>query len=106
MISTNNGSFLNMGGSLRKFSNFQNLRAYMYNIEPADRLKTKRIAGRIVPAIATTTAAVAGLVSSELIKILLGSPLEAYRNCFLNLALPIIVFSEPAACSQSDLGYH
>ena len=40
----------------------QNLRAAMYNMEPADRLKTKRIAGRIVPAIATTTAAVAGLV--------------------------------------------
>jgi len=42
---------------------FQNLRASMYGIECADRLKVKKIAGRIVPAIATTTAAVAGLVS-------------------------------------------
>lgn len=41
----------------------QNLRATMYSIETADRLKTKKIAGKIVPAIATTTAAVAGLVS-------------------------------------------
>lgn len=40
-----------------------NLRATMYGIENADRFKTKRIAGRIVPAIATTTAAVSGLVS-------------------------------------------
>lgn len=42
------------------------LRAIMYSIEPADRLKTKRIAGKIIPAIATATAAVAGLVSTDL----------------------------------------
>ena len=40
----------------------------MYGIDVADRLKTKRIAGRIVPAIATTTAAVAGLVRPPLTK--------------------------------------
>ena len=38
----------------------------MYKIEPVDKYKTKRIAGRIVPAIATTTAAIAGLVSKHI----------------------------------------
>lgn len=41
------------------------LRARMYAIEAADRLQTKRIAGKIIPAIATSTAAVAGLVRSD-----------------------------------------
>ncbi|KAK2161943.1 hypothetical protein LSH36_107g04046 [Paralvinella palmiformis] len=72
-----------------------NLRATMYNIETVDRLKAKRIAGRIVPAIATTTAAVAGLVTIELIKLVKKAPLEHFKNCFLNLALPIFLFSEP-----------
>ena len=46
---------------------FQNLRAVMYGVATSDRLKTKMIAGRIVPAIATTTATVSGLVSLKVI---------------------------------------
>ncbi|XP_051822587.1 ubiquitin-like modifier-activating enzyme 6 [Antechinus flavipes] len=80
-----------------------NLRAKMYNIEPADRLKTKRIAGKIIPAIATSTAAVSGLVALELIKIAGGLPFEAYRNCFLNLAIPIIVFTETAEVKKIEI---
>ncbi|XP_054633903.1 ubiquitin-like modifier-activating enzyme 6 isoform X2 [Dunckerocampus dactyliophorus] len=77
------------------------LRAKMYSIEPADRFKTKRIAGKIIPAIATATAAVAGLVALELIKIVGGYGFESLKNCFFNLALPVVVFTEPAPVKQT-----
>jgi len=35
----------------------------MYGIAVSDRYSIKRVAGKIIPAIATTTATVAGLVS-------------------------------------------
>lgn len=63
----------------------------MYGIESADRFKTKKIAGKIVPAIATTTAAVSGLVSAELVKIVKGCKLDAFKNVFMNQAVPIMV---------------
>lgn len=82
-------------GHIDFITSASNLRATMYSIEPADRLKTKKIAGKIVPAIATTTAAVAGLVTIELVKVVMKSPTEDFKNCFMNLGLPYLIFSEP-----------
>lgn len=73
-----------------------NMRARNYSIPEVDKLKAKFIAGRIIPAIATSTAMATGLVCLELYKVLNGGhKVEDYRNTFANLALPLFSMAEP-----------
>jgi len=76
-----------------------NLRALNYSIPTEDTHRSRAIAGRIIPAIATTTALVTGLICLELYKII-GTPqkelkIDAYKNGFVNLAIPFMTLSEP-----------
>ncbi len=76
-----------------------NLRAMNYSIPTEDTHRSRAIAGRIIPAIATTTALVTGLVCFELYKVI-GSArkelsIDAFKNSFCNLAIPFMTSSEP-----------
>ena len=82
-----------------------NLRATNYKIENADKHKTKGIAGKIIPAIATTTSIVAGLVMLEMYKYLHGhTEIEKYRSTTLNLALPFMAYMEPIKTTSYTFG--
>lgn len=82
-----------------------NLRARNYGIQEVEKFKCKLIAGRIVPAIATATALATGLVCLELYKVVhhVDKPghcreektIEAFKNTFANLALPLFAIAEP-----------
>ena len=77
-----------------------NLRAIAYSITPVDAMETRRIAGRIIPAMITTTAFVSALSCVELIKLLQKAPIELHRNAFINLALPFFAFTAPMPAEE------
>jgi len=78
-----------------------NMRAINYGIPPISKQETKGIAGRIIPAIATTTSVVSGLIVIEMIKFMLAKhnlieqKIENYRSTFVNLADTSLLYSEP-----------
>ena len=82
-------------GHINFITSMCNLRVRNYKLEEMEWIQVKLKAGRIVPALATTTAAVSGLQTIEVIKVLKGLKLESYRNAFINLSIPILTLSEP-----------
>ena len=77
-----------------------NLRARNYKIQECDRQKTKMIAGKIIPAIATTTASITGIVSLQLYTLYQTNKIDFLRDCYMNLAINSIFMSEPKPAIQ------
>ncbi|XP_023087289.1 ubiquitin-like modifier-activating enzyme 7 isoform X4 [Piliocolobus tephrosceles] len=74
------------------------LRCQNYGIPPVNRAQSKRIVGQIIPAIATSTAAVAGLLGLELYKVVGGPrPRSAFRHSYLHLAENYLIRYMPFA---------
>lgn len=83
-----------------------NLRSRNYHIDVVDRFKVKSIAGKIIPAIATTTAMIVGAVGWEIIKPIMQKDVSTFKNSFMNLALPLWLFSDPEPPKQNkDCAY-
>nr|XP_034380921.1 ubiquitin-like modifier-activating enzyme 7 isoform X1 [Arvicanthis niloticus] len=74
------------------------LRCQNYGILPVNHARIKQIMGRIIPAIATSTSVVAGLLGLELYKVVSGPrPRGAFRHSYLHLAENHFIRSAPSA---------
>jgi len=72
-----------------------NLRARNYKIDECDRNKTKKIAGKIIPTVLTTTASIAGIVALQLYTTFQTSEIKYFRECFFNLNSNYFYFAPP-----------
>merc|ERR1712038_489006 len=81
-----------------------NLRCINYTLETAPRHKVKMIAGKIIPALATTTAMITGLVTIEMLKWALGfRDIENYRNSYCNLGISQVLNQvEPTPAKKKE----
>lgn len=79
-----------------------NARAKVFGLPRADELRCKQIAGKVVPAIATTTAVVSGLAVFEAAKILagLGGDVARLRSTFVHLGAPLWGQAEPGPVNE------
>jgi ubiquitin-activating enzyme E1 len=66
-----------------------NLRAFNYHIKATTNQHVRMIAGRIIPAIATTTACITGFIQLEILKHVMGCPLDSFRAATINLAMNV-----------------
>ena len=73
-----------------------NFRAQNYNIPKSDEQKTKMIAGRIVPALANTTASITGFAAFQLLTLVNSQEISLIKNCNFNTAINFYQINNPS----------
>jgi ubiquitin-activating enzyme E1 len=78
-----------------------NIRNSIYSIEIIDEFTVKGIAGKIIPALCSTTSVISGLVMIEYLRYCLKlKTLESYTNNYVNLSLNLYTNSIPIKCKD------
>lgn len=72
-----------------------NIRNTIYSIEIIDDFTVKGIAGKIIPALCTTTSIISGLVMVEFLRYCLNGNNNIYSNNYINLSLNLYANSSP-----------
>jgi ubiquitin-activating enzyme E1 len=93
-------------GHIKFITSLSNLRATNYSIKTVSEFEAKGIAGKIIPALATTTSIVSGLVAIELYKLISHKEykVENFKNSFLSLGMSFMGSSEPVPCKFKKIG--
>ena len=81
-----------------------NLRAKNYSIEECDRLKTKLIAGKIIPAVSSTTSAITGFASSHIYALFYNDDINLLKDIRFNIATnSYFVLNPPEVVGTTDI---
>ena len=83
-----------------------NLRAQNYHIKPISNFEVKGIAGKIIPALSTTTSVISGLACLEYFKYLHSDKIsvDKFNNYFVNIGTNFYGNSDPIECKYTQIG--
>lgn len=79
-----------------------NLKAENYKITKCDKLQTKFIAGKIIPAVSTTTACIIGFTVMQLLTLLHNNNRKLLNELTLNLGLNLFKVSKPYPVENAE----
>ena len=72
-----------------------NLTARNYRLKECDKIKTRLIAGKIIPTVSTSTACITGFKSTQIFTLLFTNTINSLKEITINLAVNMFYISKP-----------